>query len=107
MLYDVALVSRDLTWVTRDKNTFALALVLWFDYQSDTSTTGFLLCDKVIQVKEFVWGDPGFRKEIIVIWKGLLHQFQILGQIMFQGNQVHGWEMINHLMRLHALELFR
>jgi hypothetical protein len=83
VLDDVTLVSGNVLNLSRNENTLALALILWFDYQSDSSSTRSLLSQKVVKVEKLIGSDPGPREEGVVLWESLLHQLQVFRQVMF------------------------
>jgi len=78
VLDDVTLVSGDLLWVTRDKDTLTLTLILRFHDQCNTTATGFFLSDEVVEIEEFIGSDPGLGEKCIVVGERFLQQFQVL-----------------------------
>lgn len=83
MLYDMTLVPRYVFHSSRDKNAFPLALILRFHYQSGASAMRFPLLDKIIEVEKLIGGDPSTGEEVVSFWERLLHQLQVLSQIVF------------------------
>jgi hypothetical protein len=83
------------------KNSFTLGRGVRLD---DQGALPFLIFQEILKVESFIRGDPGFRKEIILIWKDFLHQFEVLCKVIFPGDQVGSWEVIDDLKRLHFHE---
>lgn len=107
MLDNMTLVSWDVLHFSGYEDSLSLTLVLWLYDQSGTTTRALLsLLDKVVEIEEFIRGDPGLREEVELLREGFLHQLQILCEVMFQGNQIHGREVINDLMSFHSLKFF-
>ena len=89
--------------ILSDEDALALALVLGFNDEGDSGTTRFLLLDEIVQVEEFIGGDPCPWEEVVLVREAFLHEFQVFRQVMLESDQVHGGEMINDLMWLHPL----
>lgn len=106
MLHDMTLVSGYIFRPSSYKYALTLTLILWFYNKSDSTATGFLLRDKIIQIEKFIGGDPCPREKVVFLRESLLQKLQVFGKIMFQGYQIHSWEMIDNLMRFHALQFF-
>ena len=104
MLHDMALVPGYLFGLPCNEYALTLALVLRLHNQRDPCPARLLLRDEVIEIEELIGCDPSFREESIVLREALLHQLQVFGQVVLQGDQVHGREVVDDLVGLHPLK---
>ena len=82
-----------------DKDALALRHGLRFDNK---------ICCRIgitvrFQIFKLVREKPSFRKELIIIWKLLLHFIQVPGQVIFPCNLIHARKVVDLLKRLHLL----
>ena len=53
---------------------------------------------RLLQLVHLNGQNPSSGKEVKVFWEKLLHPLQMLGQVSFAGNLVHGWVVIHLLV---------
>lgn len=99
----VVLLGIDPFVVSREEDTFALALVLWLNYKSFCFPFVKLL-SKLFHIS---WQNPGPWKKLVVVWKVFLHRQQVFGKEVLTGHRIHAWKVVGPLIRLHFHEKTR
>lgn len=89
------------------KDTLSLARRLWLCDIGLPVLFHLLLSltELLFEVPKFSWKKPRLGEVVILLREKFLHTLEIPSQVIFTGKSVHPWEMINSLIRFHAVEL--
>ena len=77
------------------------------DWLDNEGFVVFLFVKLLSEVVHLLWEDPGFWKEVIIVWEYFRHPHEISAKIIFSRQLIHPRVMIDSLMRLKLGELLR
>ena len=83
--------------VAGEEDTLALTARLGLDNES--------LCLSLIELFpegfDVGWKEPSFWKEVVLLWKVLLHGNEVLSEQVLAGQRIHAWKMVSSLITFH------